>query len=497
MKNYSVWPSVPDSSRADHVRLVASEIKRAALADQDLSKMLALGQLYGRILWVNSVGVYRDDAFEERLISLAGSSIEPVAQASCERILHIVSTPYSAGGHTRLMERLYGFESELSDVLVSRPYRADNKSLRLPPEAVVHHSEHGYDLASLVNIISRYRTICLHIHPDDLLTAVAVGVSKRQTGARVIFINHADHVFSFGFYSADIVAEISTFGFALSHDRRQVPSAFMGIALDNYSFPPITRSASGHHHIVSAASPHKFRPANGYSFPSLAVEVLQAIPSSTLTVIGPKLSNRWWWWAKLQFPRRLRLYPVLAYERYLDLISRADIYIDSLPMTGGTALPEIRAKGVAVTGLWTGALGYTPFDQTKLASRETLIAELKRFFHGDGGHIVSTNNMTSLLARARATHSIDEVGSRFRGIIRGHGVPMPDISTANHDYGFYERQWQEGRVFNLDRNARRDVLALAADGNTVMLRHLLGAAVGWQKLRLLSAYIALVVRRLF
>ncbi|MFQ3215750.1 hypothetical protein [Paraperlucidibaca sp.] len=496
MTNYSVWPSVPASPRADHVRAIVSEIKRAALTDQEMSKVLALGQLYGRLLWVNSVGIYRDDAFEERLMSLVGSRISPVAQVPSERILHVVSTPYDAGGHTRLMERLCRFEPELSDVLVSRPYRRDRKSLRLPPDAAVHHSEHGYDLAGLVHVISKYRIICLHIHPDDLLAAAAVGISKRQTGARVIFVNHADHVFSFGFHSTDIVAEISTFGLTLSHVRRQLPSAFMGIALDSYSFPPTARSAVSQQHIISAAAPHKFRPANGYSFPSLTVEILKAMPGSTLTVIGPKLSNRWWWWAKLQFPRRLRLYPVLPYDRYLDLISRADIYIDSLPMTGGTALPEIRAKGVAVTGLWTGALGYTPFDQTKLASREILLTELERFFCGDGGHIASTNNMTSLIAQARVAHSIDEVGSRFRAIIAGHDVLMPDISATNHDHGFYERLWQEERVFNLDRKARREVLALAADGNAALLRHLLGVAVGWQKVRLLFAYIVLLARRL-
>ena len=64
---------------------------------------------------------------------------------------------------------------------------------------------------------------------DDLLASVAFAVAKSASDARDIFVGRAHHVISFGFYAADVVAEVSTYGSLVSECKRDVSSSFLGI----------------------------------------------------------------------------------------------------------------------------------------------------------------------------------------------------------------------------------------------------------------------------
>lgn len=448
------------------------------MACADIDKAMAAGWACGRLLWANPVGIYRDDVFERVLVERLGPVRAPVSRSG--RMLHVISTPYASGGHTRLLEKLVAANSAMSDVLVTRPYERSANTLRLAEDTKVFCDPAGFDVPDVAALLCGYREVVLYIHPDDIHAALAVGLARRQQAdLRVIFVNHADHAFSFGFFSSDMVAEVSTFGFQLSQKKRQLPSGFLGIPVQLGGEYAACVARPGALHVISAGSALKFKPSNGASFPALAMNILRHIPDSRVTVIGPRLSaNPWWLLPKLCFPFRLRLSPVVPYPEYLQLVREASVYVDSIPMGGGTALPEVRSLGSPVTGVETGATGYTPFDETKYADATALVNALKAYAASGSGEILERNNNPELLRAAGENHDIEAVSLRLRAMLeRAHVfAPIADIGVA--DTGFYEKQWQERGVVNIDRDVVAFVLGMPRGEQWPVIRAML-LAMGW------------------
>jgi hypothetical protein len=426
------------------------ELNKLILESNDIEFSLKAGFVYGFLLKTNFVGIYREDSLESELVRKAMDVVPTSESPVQDRILHVISEPYEVGGHTRLLEQLHNLIPSASDVLVALPYADDAKSLYLHEDSTVYHSPSGFDLKDLVRIASTYKTICLYIHPHDLLTAVAIGIVKRRISCHVVFINHADHCFSFGFYSADIIAEISSFGFALSQKNRALQSSFLGIPLNQCEFPQTTDDHEGMTHIFSAASRDKYKPCNGLSFPLMAKALLHATPNCKVTVVGPTFLDFWWLPVKLRFPFRFNLHSSLPYDRYIELLQKADIYLDSLPMVGGTAFPEIRNKGINVTGLATSAMGYSPLDETKFNSIEELAKDIRCFATGASNRIIEINNSERLLSEALKIHGPEQISLRFTEILKTGKQFVPNISSREHDLCFYEKQWLSQGRLNID-----------------------------------------------
>lgn len=434
---------------ASAVRFI-NVLKTECLADKDNARAITLAEEYGYLLWKNPIGIYRDDSIENELIGRYVKIIKiNESHESSGKILHVISNPYSSGGHTRLMERLVSIQPDSSDVLVTRPYSQSDGAIRLPDEINVICKNEQYSINELVDIIARYKTVVMHIHPDDISAALSIGLVRQTLGLRVIFINHADHVFSYGLQSADIVAEVSSFGMELSSEKRSVTSSFLGIPLEMGGLSILPGHGKKSLDVFSGGSPSKYKPSNGYSFPALAVEILRNLPNAKITVIGPKFMNYWWWAPKIRYFRRLTTHPVLPYEKYIKLVENADLYIDSLPMAGGTALPEARAKGLPVTGITTGAIGYTPFDMMKFENSMILISELKKMSNNEANLILEGNNSEMLLSQAIQWHGIESVGDRFKALLNENCIITCANTPKMHDISFYEVLWREENVMNV------------------------------------------------
>lgn len=428
-------------------------LKKLGLESDNYEEALKIGELYGRILWNNYLGVYRDDDFEENLVSRFEKSLE--IDWSCpqrEEVLHVISEPYGSGGHTRLLEKLVSSADFSSHVLVSRSFNNEAGILNVAENIKVIHSSDGYQLIDLVQIISCYKKVVLHMHPDDLKVAVAVGVVRRSKNIRVVFVNHADHVFSFGFYSVDMVAEVSGFGFTLSKNYRNVSSSYLGIPIKESNYRSIKSATGPGLQIFSAGSPYKFKPLNGFSFPLLVRTILHSLPNATITIVGPSLSNRWWLWTKLVYPKRLRITPLVSYDEYRSIVRKADLYIDSLPICGGTSFPEMRALGVPVTGVLTGAHGYTPCDNTKFASCGELVSEIEKLSKHQDCAILLRNQSEKLLGEMTKAHNLVEIAHRFGNILgRGQIYSPVGYNEAAVDKRFYQDRWEQKSLLDYDK----------------------------------------------
>lgn len=415
-------------------------IKDIALSKASLDETLDWGKLYGQVLSENFTSIYRDDDLEVAIVSryLRANKIAP-PDSFLDGEIHVITEPYASGGHTRLMERIVSVRGG-GDVLVARYFEDIKDRLRVDESIFVYHRESGYRFKDSVEVLKNYKTIFLHIHPFDLESAAAAGVISKVTGARIIFVNHADHLFSFGFAHADVVAEVSLFGMAVNQAVRHNDSRLMGIPLDEAVPLEVKQWKSGDMTILSGGSGFKFRPMNGDSFPDVVQRILEQIPNAKMIVIGPGLNDSWWNRAKKRYPTRLKVVPLLPYQEYLELMESVDVYIDSFPMSGGTALPEVRSKGKAITGLLTPVQGYTPWDAVRYNSAEELIRELKKFSVGDDSDILSKNNDSSLIEKSRRRHGKDCFAERLDCIVNDK-VLIAAEEVPSIDINYYSRNW--------------------------------------------------------
>lgn len=425
-----------------------ARVKRVGLSALEIDDVIAWGGVYARVLSHNHSSLFRDDDFEncviEKYQKIKSNGLQ---KNELTKELHVITEPFSSGGHTRLMEKMVLYRGN-ADVVVVRPYQTDRAKLRLPEGVNVFSRVEGYDLPGLIDVVSAYKTVYLHIHPDDLLGAAAVGVAKTIANSFVVFVNHADHIFSFGFASADVVAEVSFFGYRLSKERRGVISSFIGIPVDIDGIrdlkPPHPKEKLM---ILSAGRSLKFKPTRKLSFQSVIANVLTNVPNSIVTVVGPNLlRDWWWWWLKLRFINRLHIVGVMPYSEYLCVIDKTDVYLDSYPMTGGTALPEVRSKNIPVTGLLTGSSGYTPFDLTKFDRVEGLVDALNSLRLCGASDIVYANNDGNIISLARLIHGKEEFNTRVSKIIGGELVYLPEADVINIDIDFYRENWLKSKV---------------------------------------------------
>jgi len=423
---------------------LVSRIKEIGLSFLEIEESLAWGKLYGRLLSQNFSYLYRDGDFEKALIKRYLSNNEIIRRETKPRELHVISEAYGAGGHTRLMERLVSFREEVSDVVVVRATGDARSLLKCSARVKILSSEQGFNLDELVEIVSSYETVFMHIHPDDLLSAVAIGISKEISSNFVVFVNHADHVFSFGFEHADVVAEVSHFGYGIDNEFRQTVSTYLGIPLNIKSIKKVPGFlASSKLKIFSAGSRLKYKPAAiAGSFQKILFKILTDIDTAEVTVVGPSIFQDWWWWnLKLRYPDRVKIIQSLPHAEYVNELNSANLYLDSFPMTGGTALPEARSKNIPVAGMASGSSGYTPLDVLKYKSIDDLVHDLIGMANGTSTSIENKNNDPDIIRSLLYWHAFESVADRLNSLVKREFTPMPSEGGSDVDFDFYRRDW--------------------------------------------------------
>ena len=471
----------------------AKKIKKIGLSKNKLQDALEWGELYGRVLYTNYPDVYRDDEFENTLVAqyLAESEISSFTLPR-KGDLHVVSEPYSTGGHTRLLEKIIKVRGS-GDVLVTRPLSSTENVLNLSDLSEIRYSQTGFAINEILNISSDYKTIFLHIHPDDLTSAVAMGVLKEKSSCRIIFINHADHIFSFGYSSSSVVAEMGPFGDKLRKVKGRGEAVYLGLPFDLDEFKPVDcQRLDGDLTIMSGATSFKYKTAAGLSFTKLVEDILGAIPNAKLIIIGPSISFEW---RKviMRYPTRLKVVPKLPYEEYRQLMEDVDVYIDSFPLSGGTTVPEVRSKNIPVTGVLCGSYGYTPWDKTKYSSNTKLVSALKELGESDSSDIITRNNDKNLIAECNEVHSFSKFEERLKSITSG--VNNTDMKF-NHkvNYSYFNHFWKQQEKLVLGKKSYLFLIKnWKSGGKEVML---LAMSINPLKygMKLIGGYLKLLVR---
>lgn len=412
--------------------------RSSALNAKTLDRALAFGVLYGTLQWANPSKTLNDDEFESILFDkfLKHYKRYPESTSNYKGWLHVVSSSYAMGGHTRLMRFIVNTHAELGEscsVIATQKLDPETsrqfKSKQIPAKVLT--GPLSVRLRDLVTAGAKAGCVVLHIHPNDITAALAARL-LHERGCPVLFVNHTDHVFSFGTGGTDCVLEVSGYGWAMTEARRKFKKqSFLGIPLESEVFPALEQVTS----ILSIGSERKFRPSGKFNFP----EFLDRILSQTeleADLVGVDGTAEWWSDLKERFGSRVRFHGVLGFDDTRRILTGGSLYIDSFPIPGGSIFSEAFAAGKPVFGVKNDIAGYGLVDSVRSPDLAELEKEVLSFVRS--GYFPSWKK--ELADNARKEFSSLSVTSRLRDARSGklHELPL-EMNMPHPDLDFFVR----------------------------------------------------------
>jgi len=343
------------------------DLPNLALIETDLESKIAIAELYAEL--VLKYPVYQAIDFEKKLIEDFSHILEGFNQKKVDRdICHVISTPYLTGGHTRLCEKLSTMEGKESSLLVTRDYDkevVDRLSSFFPVIKCINTNALVDSILEMVEFMSSYSKLVLHIHPDDIKSVIAVGLLRKvNPEIKVLFVNHADHLFSYGRSVIDIMLDISFRGFCIESkiENKEYVNSFLGIPVEVNKRPAFGGNVKN---LIIAGSSYKMKPNDRTSIQREIAHLFSLNEEYSLNVIGAKTTDYWWWPLKLKFPNRIKIRKTLPYNEYMDIVKKCDACIDTSPIGGGTAFVEMYLNSLRPVAIFSDACGYTPLDTVR------------------------------------------------------------------------------------------------------------------------------------
>lgn len=353
--------SAPAGLAANHAEFEALVARAASESDRGRDRTAAaVLQSAARFAWYNHPGEFRSRRLEALAARLADRLPDEDPISGFEgHVVHVVSQAYLTGGHTRLVWRWIENEP-------TRPHSVilvGQQGVPVPEPLATAVTRSGGRILDVgranSSLLSRARSlrriarggplaVVLHIHPYDVVPSIAL----RGVDVRVVFVNHADHVFSVGMEVADLVADIRPAGQRLSISARSVSperSALLPIPL---GAPPRGRADEARARLglspedvvlVSIATGYKYGAERGRHFVDVHLDFVLAHPELHLVVVGPEDGGRW---REAREATRGRFRAVGRAPDVNDYYAAADVYVDSLPFASLTSLLDAAARGI-------------------------------------------------------------------------------------------------------------------------------------------------------
>lgn len=347
-------------------RVVAHALRLDGSGDDE--KALRWISLAAEIAWAAHPGRLSDERLEAMAVRIGQRLDVPRStHASTDRgpalggghdrhVLHVATTVFGTGGHTRLLENWVKIDDgsthslllldqgrePIRSVLAERIVASGGEMIVVPDgtprlERARHlrrAAQSGYDL------------VILHHHPNDVVPLVAFA---NADGPPVAVMNHADHVFWLGVSIADLMIEYRDFGEALSRGRRgSRHSVMFPLPLDIQSTGPTRTDARARLGIADAermlltiGPAAKYMPTQRQRFFDTASKLLDRHRDARLYVIGVSEGDR----TVLDIPAHPRMTLLGIMGDPADYEAAADLYLEGFPFGSYTALLETAARG--------------------------------------------------------------------------------------------------------------------------------------------------------
>ncbi len=277
-------------------------------------------------------------------------------------VLHVATDVYNTGGHTRCIERWM----QLMDKQKHSCYLI-NQHAAVPEMLTQLVKERGGSMRQAVPALSmvkkaeelrlyasHFQYVVLHTHMNDPVALIAFGSEKFKRP--IILFNHADHIFWLGASVADYVADLADFRHReITLKARAITrSGVLNIPIDNDSFASIEKMRARQQLgispqakvIFASGHPRKFDPVGTPDFTDIIRAILKNDPGIFFYIAGASPRQRLWKKLSVSHRKQVIFTGRLNYKTEYPLyLSAADMVLDSMPVSGGTAVRDaVKAK---------------------------------------------------------------------------------------------------------------------------------------------------------
>jgi glycosyltransferase involved in cell wall biosynthesis len=330
------------------------------------AELLNWAEAMATLFWVHHPGRFADGKFENVLLrigtelldepaAVGGSVPITVKSGGCgcrRRVLHVVTTAYQTGGHTRLIRNFIknDFDSHHS-LIVTR--QAEDEIPEWLSDAVRESGGSVTILPSTADVLSRARSlrsairadadvIILHHHPNDLVPVLALSTMPCPP---VAVMDHADHVFWVGSTISDLMVEYKSGGKQIAEERRFARKTLMlPLPIDHQPLELSRLEARRRLGIpedqvvlLSMGSSGKYRPNETHNFFRTSVKILERNPAAHIYLIGLSRDDDEDYVNEVNHDR-FHLLGVISDPSAYFVAS--DLFLNSFPLGGGMAMLE-------------------------------------------------------------------------------------------------------------------------------------------------------------
>lgn len=441
-------------------------IRTWTITTDDVNAALKYAKLYGEIRTFNHDGVYADEEIEQRIEALAMGSgridIQSVQAARGNGVMVLATQLYDHGGHTKvLLTWLEVMKEVLPHKLViteSLTERANRHIAGLEIDMVKIPCTGLDAVLAILDAAKGFNRIVMLTHPQDIIAAVAARVLA-VAGYQVIFYNHADHVFSFGIGAAQTVCEISSYGEAINQRTNRVKGATIRLGvpikrmdLTEVPVPGNMPQPEDCKIVLSVGTPYKYKPDESFLFADFISSLLSRRDDVKVVLVGPTGQEDWWGEKRAQWNDRVLFLGMLPHSEYMKLLKRADIYVDSYPVTGGIAFPEALLAGKACIGLITPVQGYSLADELKVESTEQMLQQALKILDND-------SEIMGQLEKYRGLVSGTQSESAFKlQVLEIYSGEVQEITRYDTEFQkgldshWLEEKWRSSGIITKPRN---------------------------------------------
>ncbi|WP_075209242.1 glycosyltransferase [Cytobacillus solani] len=322
-------------------------------------KQMEYAKIIATSCWLAHNGNLVSKELEERLINISQNSRgvngelnnKPIYQKKSTHIIHILTTAYETGGHTRLVERWIANRSDYDEthsvIILNQGLVPFPESLKIVSNKsggffmVLPANETLFNKSLFLRDITRATAdkVIIHCHPNDPIPTVAFGIEDLPP---ILYLNHADHVFWLGVGISDVVLDLRESAQKLTLQRRlarkshivPIPLELKEIESTVYYKEKMNIPLNSIV-LLTIASSFKFNKFQHHNFINVVVELLHENENMFFIIVGANQLDPDWQAAIRKCRGRLRIIKETPYiENYYKV---SDIYLESFPIGSPTS----------------------------------------------------------------------------------------------------------------------------------------------------------------
>jgi hypothetical protein len=402
-------------------RDIASLIK----TEVTISEKIEIARWFGRFLAKNFISIYAYDEIEKYLAELVFSQSDKfqISILPEKEVAIIATTLYKHGGHTRMIEVSMDCVNDVEEIIITQESNSDCDVISKIGSTKKVNSIEGDCSSSIDRIaniylaLKNYKKLVLYINPDDIECAIAINIDKliNKDVRKYFFVNHSDHTFSYGRTMSSMILEVSNYGWALDQRNGLIEKqSFLGVPITPAN-KIVKENLVDRKYVILGGAAYKFKNIGEFSLENYLDEVLKTDSKLVVYVIGPNyFTSPWLIKTKLKFTSRFFCKTRMGYDDYRKILQMASVYVDSYPVTGGTAFTEALLNDIPVIGVSGCPSGYGYADQLRVTTKIEFKNEINKMLACDPSQI---KRHEVLRSHAIDFHGVDAFKDRINNIL--------------------------------------------------------------------------------